>query len=148
MTYWKNRLEDQLPRHRVQRPLGHTKPELEQKGVKIGVNEHCGVRQTLLLRSLDADPEHHVVARRNGHRPHHVGKIGALQNLSLVAFFDAHEFNNRPRQVGSPAIKLDGDGVLVEDGEEVFAFFGHAERAEVDDVLTRRAGKKLKEMVS
>lgn len=105
--------------------------------MKLGVDEDGGVGQSLLFRRLDADPEHHVVPGSDGHRPNHAGKVCSLQDLSLVALLNAHELDQRAGQVRSPAVELDGDGVLVQDGEEVVSLLGHPERAEVDDVLTR-----------
>ena len=121
----------------MQGSFGHPEPEGKQERVVVGVDEDGRVEHALLFRRLNADSKDHVVAGRNGHLSGHVGKVGALQNLRLVALLDAHQLDQGSGQVGAPSIEVDGDRVLVEDGEVVVTLLAHAQSAVVDNILAR-----------
>lgn len=141
--YRKHGIENELPRHRVERSFGHPKSERKHEGVIVRIDEHSRIGQTFFVWGLDADSKDHIVPRRYGQLPGHVGKICPLKYLSFVAFFDAHQFDERAGQVRAPSVQVDGDRVLVEYGEIMVAFFAHAERPKINNLLARRTRKEL-----
>ena len=127
----------------MERSFGHPKPERKHEGVIVRIDEHSRIGQTLFVRGLDADSKYHIVPRKYGQLPGHVGKICPLKYLSFVAFFNAHQFDERAGQVRAPSVQVDGDRVFVEYGEIMVAFFSHAERPKINNLLARRTRKEL-----